>query len=350
VVVIDEAGMAGTRQLAAVFDLVEQAAGKLILIGDHRQLPEIDAGGLFRALANRLPSVELTDNVRQHQAWEHVALAELRDGSTDTALQLYRKHHRLHVGDRDQMITRAVDDWHQHVGGTGDLTDGLLIAHDNDTVTELNQQARSRLAASGRLHGPSLEIGQQEFQAGDRILCRRNQPRLDVLNGDLGTVDAVDVGRGMLTVRLDRDPAPRRLHGWYLHQGHVDHGYALTGHKAQGATTGHTFTITDSRTDREWLYVAMSRGRQNNTLYLADRGACDEQCNHLDHVEQGDTFDALATSLNRSTARTAAIDHTAAPPPGNDDGDRVDLIVARIRAQRDEQRRGPPGIGLATGR
>jgi conjugative relaxase-like TrwC/TraI family protein len=350
VVVVDEAGMVGTRQLAAVCDLVDQTGGKLILIGDHHQLPEIDAGGLFRALANRLPSVELTDNIRQHQPWERVALAELRNGSADAALQLYRDNERLNVGDHDQMITQAVDDWHQHVTNSGDPTSGLLIAHDNDTVTELNRRARTSLAASGRLHGPDLDTADRTFQAGDRILCRHNQPRLDVLNGDLATVDAVDVRRGTLTVRLDRDPEPRQLPAWYLKQGHVDHGYALTGHKAQGVTTGRTFAITDGRADREWLYVALSRGRQANSLYLADPEPCDEPCTHLTHPDRGDAIDTLATSLGRSTARTAAIDHSAAPRPGSDETDRVDLMVAHIRAQRHEQRRRPPGIGLATGR
>ena len=108
------------------------------------------------------------------------------------------------------------------------------------------------------------------FQAGDRILCRQNQNRLGVLNGDLATVVSVDPDHGTLTVRLDRDPETRDLPVWYLDQGHVDYGYALTGHKAQGVTTDRTFVIVDGTTDREWAYVAMSRGRQTNSLYLTN--------------------------------------------------------------------------------
>jgi ATP-dependent exoDNAse (exonuclease V) alpha subunit len=70
----------------------EAAAGKLILIGDHRQLPEIDAGGLFRTLTNRLPTAELTDNIRQQHPWEREALTHLRDGSVDRAIDDYRRH------------------------------------------------------------------------------------------------------------------------------------------------------------------------------------------------------------------------------------------------------------------
>jgi hypothetical protein len=351
VVVVDEAGMVGTRQLAAISDLVEQAAGKLILIGDDRQLPEIDAGGLFRALANRLPSIELTENMRQRDPWERTALAELRDGSVERAVEMYRHHRRLIIGhDRDDTMARAVKDWYRHVTATGDLTSGLLIGYDNDTVAELNQQARSHLAASQRLNGPILRTAERVFETGDRILCRKNQDRLDVLNGDVGTVIAVDSDHGTLTVRLDRDPETRELPSWYLEEGHVDYGYALTGHKAQGVTTGRTFTLIAGGTDRGWAYVAMSRGRETNTLYLANPKHDDELCTHLAHEDLRDALDALTASLGRSGAQSAAIDHFAGgrpsvdadidplepPLPSSDVAERVAWIVARRAAKRNE--------------
>ena len=365
VVVVDEAGMVGTRQLAAVSDLVEQAEGKLILIGDDRQLPEIDAGGLFRALANRLPSIELTDNVRQRNPWERTALAELRDGSVDQAVAMYRQHRRLIIGqDRDDTITRAVGDWYRHVTATGDLTSGLLIAYDNVTVAELNEQARSHLVVSRRLNGPTLETGKRTFQTGDRILCRQNQDRLDVLNGDLGTIISVDTNHRTLTVRLDRDPETRELPSWYLDQNQVEYGYTLTGHKAQGVTTDRTFTVITGGTDREWAYVAMSRGRQTNTLYLTNPKHEDEGCTHLTHPERRDALDTLTVSLGRRAAQTAAIDYIAGeklsvsddidtlepPPPSNDVAERVAWIAARQAAEHDELEPGQQGVEFAAGR
>ena len=347
-VVVDEAGMVGTRQFAAVSDLVEQAEGKLIFIGDDRQLAEIDAGGLFRALARRLPAVELTDNVRQRDVWERVALAELRDGSVDQAVDMYRQHKRLVVGhDRGDTIARAVTDWYRHVTATGDLASGLLIAYDNDTVAELNQRAHAYLGASKELHGPALPAGEQAFEAGDRILCRKNQTRLGVLNGDLGTVVAVDSDHGTLTVRLDRDPETRELPSWYLTAGYVDYGYALTCHKAQGVTTGRTFTIIDGGTNREWAYVALSRGRQANTLYLAAPEPDDEPCIHLTHRHSRAAVDALTVSLGCRSSQTAAIDQAVRPsdhhhvdplqplPPSSDIAARVEWQLARRRAERD---------------
>ncbi|MDF1597158.1 MAG: MobF family relaxase [Acidimicrobiia bacterium] len=362
IVVIDEAGMVGTRQLASIADLVEQAEGKLILIGDDRQLPEIDAGGLFRVLANRLPAVELTDNIRQQHEWERAALTELRDGSTDQAIEAYRQRGRVIIGqNQDDTTGRAVTDWYRHVTATGDLTSGLLITHNNNTVTELNERARTQLAASNRLHGPALEVGERVFQAGDRILCRQNQTRLGVLNGDLATVVSADPNHGTLTVQLDRDPETRNLPAWYLDQGHVEYGYALTGHKAQGVTTGRTFVLIDGTTDREWAYVAMSRGRQTNTLYLTNVGPADEQCTHLTHTGHHDALERLTATLKRGSTQSAAIDHVGPtltddvdplgpPPPSRDVAARVAWQIAKRQTERNETERQTPGLDLAVGR
>ena len=362
VLVMDEAGMVGTRKLATIADLVEQADGKLILIGDDRQLPEIDAGGLFRVLATRLPSVELTDNIRQQHPWEKSALTQLRDGSVDRAIDAYRHQGRVIIGqDQDDTIARAVTDWYRYITNTGDPTSGLLIAYDNDTVTELNQQARSHLAASRGLDGPTLEAGQLQFQAGDRILCRRNQQRLGVLNGDLGTIVSTDPDHGTLTIQLDRDHEIRDLPSWYLDQDDVDYGYAMTCHKAQGITTDRTFVVANGNTDREWAYVAMSRGRQANTLYLTNLQPADEQCTHLNHISHHDLLDGLTAALGHSRTQTAAIDHTGPthdvdidssgpPPPSTDVAARAAWQIAKRQAERDATQWQPPGLDLATGR
>lgn len=361
VVVVDEAGMVGTRQLAAVVGLVEAASGKLILIGDDRQLPEIGAGGLFRALATRLPVAELTTNVRQYDQWERTALSELRNGSIHQAIGAYQQRGRLIIGpSRSDTTARAVADWYQHVTEAGELTSGLLIAYNNDTVSELNQHARTLLGASGSLTGETVEAGERVFQAGDRILCRTNQSRLGVLNGDLGTVIAVDQVRTSLTVRLDRDTEPRHLPAWYLEQGHVDYGYAMTGHKAQGVTTDRTFVVVGGTTDRQWTYVALSRGREANTMYLADAVPDEESCIHLTHTDGDDALDRLTAALNRRSTHTAAIDHARStttdardplgpPPPSSDIAARVAWIAER-RTERDTTQRQPPGRDLALGR
>ncbi|MGZ8786509.1 MAG: hypothetical protein ACXW1Y_13215, partial [Acidimicrobiia bacterium] len=141
----------------------------------------------------------------------------------------------------------------------------------------------------------------------------------------------------------------------------VDYGYAMTGHKAQGVTTDRTFVIVDGTTDREWAYVAMSRGRQTNTLYLTNPQHEDEQCTHLTHQGHHDALDRLTAALNHSTARTAAIDHPGPtltddvdplgpPPPSSDIAARVAWQIAKRQVERDETERQTPGLDLAPGR
>jgi conjugative relaxase-like TrwC/TraI family protein len=308
VVVVDEASMVGTRQLATLSDHVERASGKLILIGDPHQLPEIEAGGLFQTLVDRLPAVELHHNVRQERSWERTALAELRNGSVADALAFYRKHRRLVIGrTRDETLVRAVDDWYQHVTITGNITDSLLLARDNETVKQLNVFARGHLANSGHLTGPALEVDGREYQRGDRVICLKNDPRLGVLNGDLATVVNVDRKKGTLNVHLDRDSEPRSLPDRYLNEGYIDHGYALSGHKAQGITVDRTFAVMGGGTSREWAYVVMSRGRESNDAYLVSFDM-DEQCAHLPHQDRGDPLEVAVSNMQRRERRGAAVE------------------------------------------
>jgi ATP-dependent exoDNAse (exonuclease V) alpha subunit len=134
-----------------------------------------------------------------------------------------------------------------------------------------------------------------------------------VLNGDLGTVTATHADTGSLTIRLDRHPVPICLPAWYLQAGHLDHGYAVTCHKAQGATVDKAFVVASGSITREWAYVAMSRGRAANTMYLAGR-TDHEDCDHVVH-DRSEEADRLAVTLARIEAQTAAIDSGPTPQP-----------------------------------
>jgi hypothetical protein len=331
IVVVDESGMVGSRQLAAVSDLVEAASGKLILIGDHRQLAEIDAGGLFAALVNRLPAVELTENVRQDQEWERTALAELRHGSIWRAVAMYDLRGKINVAPTtDDTISQAVDAWYRDVQDTGDPAQVLLIGHRNTTVDHLNQQARTRIVEDGLLHGPTVNAGDRQYQAGDRAVCLKNRTQLGVLNGDLATVTAVNTERRTITIKLDRNDNTVTVPHWYLDEGNLDWGYAITGHKAQGATARRAHTVAGDGVDREWLYVTMSRGQQANTIYLTDPDLHGSECTHLTH-QHPDRLPALVTALGRTATEPAALDTGRGPRRLT--GEQLDVRLADLEAQ-----------------
>ena len=319
VVVVDEAGMVGSRQLAQVSDLVEDASGKLILIGDHHQLAEIDAGGLFAALTTRLPSVELTENVRQEHEWERTALEELRHGSVDRAVAMYEQRDRINIAATTaDTINDAVENWYCDVQDIGDPSQVLLIGHRNTTVDQLNRRARSLVGEAGFLDGPALDVDDRNFQAGDRVVCLKNRARLGVLNGDLATVTAIDADRRTVTLRLDRTDQPVTVPYWYLDDGHLDWGYAVTGHKAQGATARRAHTIASDGVDREWVYVTMSRGQEANTIYLTSLGLANEECEHLTHQHPAG-IPALIAALARTATEPAALDSGRGPKTVTDE-------------------------------
>ena len=300
VLVVDEAGMVGTRTLARLLDHAQRRDVKVVLVGDHRQLPEIDAGGLFRTLIDRLDPIELTDNRRQTHPWEQQALVQLRHGDPSEAVAAYRQHGRVITDDDpDLMRDRLVSGW-WHTA-RHDLPDSIMIALRRADVDDLNRRAREHLSLAGRLNGPALSLGDIEFQAGDRIVCLRNRPDLGVVNGTRPTITHLDLHDQVLEAVDDRG-ARLRLPLDYLDAGHLVHGYVVTGHKAQGLTVEHTYTLGTPDLYREWGYVALSRGRASNRLYLTDHDAAVEALHH----QQASVPDRRATTagLLRSRAQT----------------------------------------------
>ena len=136
VLVVDEAGMLATRQLAELLRHTTAAGAKLVLTGDHRQLPELEAGGCFRGLAIRLPYIGLRDNRRQQAVWEQLALQELRHGDVEIAIAAYREHDRIVVArDAAALGERLVADW----WASGGPERGIMIALRRSDVRALNR-------------------------------------------------------------------------------------------------------------------------------------------------------------------------------------------------------------------
>ena len=261
VIVVDEAAMVGTRKLARLAAHAERGRAKLVLIGDHRQLPEIEAGGAFSALGQVVPVSELAGNRRQVHLWEREALSALRAGSTLEAVTAYRSAGRVTVApDADTVRERMVDDWwlaHRQDG------QAAMYALRRADVEDLNLRARARLDAAGRLGPQRLDVAGRQFALGDEVICGRNDRRLGVRNGTRSTVADLDVGAGTVTLS---DGAV--LPSDYLEGGYLAHSYATTVHKAQGATVNHAFLLGSDAVYREAGYVGLSRGRESNRLYV----------------------------------------------------------------------------------
>jgi Ti-type conjugative transfer relaxase TraA len=267
VLVVDEAGTVGTRDLAEVARHADEMGAKLVLAGDDRQLPEIEAGGAFRALAKELDAIELYDVRRQREPWDRSALAELRDGDVDNWLDAYREHGRIRGG-RDAENTRAqlAEDWWKALHDDP-AADVVMVAHRRADVDDLNRRARDRLRDGGALGPDDLDAGGRRFATGDRVVACRNDRRAGIANGTRGKVVAVDLERCSLTVELG-DGAHVDLDRSYLGDGHLDYGYALTAHRAQGTTVDQAYVLGSDELYREWGYTALSRHRDQAFFYV----------------------------------------------------------------------------------
>ena len=281
VLVIDEAGMAETRVLAPILRLVEEAGGKAILVGDPAQLAAVGAGGLYATLCDQLGAVRLVENRRQHEPAERDALSQLREGDAEGYLGHAAREGRLLVADdATQAKERLLADWWS-AAGEGNLREVVMLAHRRVDVAELNESARALVRQVGRLGEHSLVAGESEFRSGDRVVCRRNDSRLGVCNGTRATVREVEPVLGILTLQLDGGPV-RQVPARYAAE-HLEHGYALTGHAAQGASVERAFVLVRAEGAlAEWGYVAASRARAETWLYAVgpesplpppDRGA-----------------------------------------------------------------------------
>ncbi|WP_266064788.1 Ti-type conjugative transfer relaxase TraA [Brucella intermedia] len=292
VLVVDEAGMVSSEQLARVLKAVESAEAKVVLVGDPMQLQPIQAGATFRAIVERIGFAELIGIRRQKEQWARDASRLFARGKVEEALDAYAQHDRiLEVETRDAAIERIVMDWGQaredyrakadNENRTLNGSELLVLAQTNDDVRKLNEAIRTVMVGQGALNDArtfQTERGSREFAVGDRLIFLENARFFErraehlavqhVKNGMLGTVVRTTSDRGdtLLTVRLD---AGREVTFGQDTYRNVDHGYAATIHKSQGATVDRTLVLATGLMDQHLAYVAMSRHRDRADLYMA---------------------------------------------------------------------------------
>lgn len=280
-VLIDEAGMAATTDLAAAIDYITSRGGQVRLVGDDRQLAAVAAGGVLRDIAHQIGAVTLSevhrfrdpDGSLNHA--EAAATLALRDGDP-SAIAFYADRGRIHVGDLGACADQAYAAW---AADRADGTDSVLIAPTRDLVAELNTRARNDRLAGLLSKGDEKEIGPvltladgTKVSEGDRIITRENDRRLRisrtnwVKNGDRWHVRKVHAD-GSLRVVHDQLGKTITLPADYVSKT-VQLGYATTVHGAQGITTGTCHVVLTGEEDRNLLYVALSRGKFANHLYL----------------------------------------------------------------------------------
>lgn len=296
--VLDEAGMVGTRQMECLVRAVREAGGVLVLVGDAQQLQPIEHGGPFVALGRLLGEARLVQIQRQREEWAREAVKDIAAGLAGVAVREFAARGLLHVApERDAALTALVSAW--RAGGLDAPESSLIFAATNREASTLNQLAQAERAAAGAL-GPVVgAAGREVLHTGDRVLFTRNSRALGVVNGDLGTVLGaarpemivvrLDTG-GTVTVPLTDFP-------------HVRLGYAMTTHKGQGVTCDTAYVLLgEELQDLHLSYVQASRARGDTHLFT-DRVSAGEELSDLVRGMQRDNRKLLAHDVAEGAVR-----------------------------------------------
>ncbi|GAB4005264.1 MobF family relaxase [Nocardioides ultimimeridianus] len=277
-VIVDEATLASTATLDRITGIAEVADAKVLLVGDPYQLQSVEAGGAFSLLVDRRTDApELTEIHRFVNAWEKHASLALRRGEVEI-ISTYARQKRIREGLTDEMLDQAYEAWRV------DALDGkasILVTESARAVRALNERARAeRLLLEGAVDGREVELGGgSRASIGDVVITRRNDRTLRtsaggwVKNGDRWRITDIRHDGSAVVNRVDPRRRRRRrgsavLPREYVGE-HLDLGYAVTAHRAQGVTVDTSHVVVTPTTTRENLYVSMSRGRESNIAYVA---------------------------------------------------------------------------------
>ncbi|TIV71273.1 MAG: Ti-type conjugative transfer relaxase TraA [Mesorhizobium sp.] len=298
VLVIDEAGMVGTRQLERVLSHAAEAGAKVVLVGDPQQLQAIEAGAAFRSVHDRHGGVEIGEVRRQREDWQRDVTRDLATGRTGAAIRAFDTHGMLHAAQtREQARNDLIDRWDRDRQASPDRS-RIILTHTNDEVRALNEAARGRLREAGDLGDEvrlALERGQRSFASGDRVMFLQNERGLGVKNGTLGTIEQVTAQS--MTVRTDDG---RSVSFDLKDYDRIDYGYAATIHKAQGMTVDRTHVLATPGMDAHGSYVALSRHRDGTDLHYGRDDFADQE--------------RLTRILSRDRAKDMASDYERADP------------------------------------
>ena len=303
ILVVDEAGMVDHRRFHTLLKQAEKQGFSLVLVGDPDQLPPIEAGAPLRALMETIGFAELSTIVRQRQLWQREASHHLATLQTEKALQAYAEQGCLYH--EQSAHTHLIADWKESfLKGSS-----LILAYTNEDVQKLNELARYEARQLGVLKGPDhvftiskvlnletldapsrhtvdtfqpkLTKQEKPFAVGDSIVFLRNDYGINVRNGETGRI--LKIQEGIVTIHRNDDTPTLTIDiGTY---NHVDHGYATTIHKSQGATVDQTFVYASPFMNQHLTYVALTRHRQDVKMY-ADTNTFATKQQLFDHLSK----------------------------------------------------------------
>lgn len=298
ILIIDEAGMVGTRQFYALLTEAEKAGAKVIACGDPEQLPPIEAGCAFRFLLERTKHVFLKNVVRQKKDWQRDATVELSTHRHGKAIDRYNDHGFVCAHEtRETAMQTIIKRWNEYQDCNPNKT-SLIMAYRRVDVLAMNLMARELLLENNRISKKQFTVetaqfGKLEMSIGDHIMFLRNEKSINVKNGSKGKIEQIN--NGHLTVKLEQGDRISFDTNFY---NDIGYGYAATVHKAQGLTVDQSFVLATKHFNKFLANVALDRHRDNVELHYAE--------------EDFASFDNLKRTLSRGDSKALAIEFAKA--------------------------------------
>ena len=298
ILVVDEAGMLGSRQVARIVDEVTKSQAKLVIVMDPQQLQAIEAGAAGRAICERVNFVELTEIRRQKAVWQQAATKEFAEGQVKEALDRYLQANHIHEADTKALAKSQMINMWNDVRLQNPENSQIMLAYTRADVQDLNELARNLRQQQGELgQDTSFKTfrGDRNFAIYDRVYFLKNDRNLGVMNGSLGTIEQIDPKA--ITIRLDpatKEPGRSVVVDLDLYN-HLDHGYAATIHKSQGITIDRSYLLASKYLDAHATYVSMSRHRASVDLFYSR--------------DEFPKYNDLVNSLAKDRAKDVSLDY-----------------------------------------
>lgn len=362
-VILDEAGMAGTDDLAQLVDLAEHHRWRLVAVGDPAQLPAVGRGGVFAHWCDTLAHHRLDIPRRFVEPWEADASLALRAGDP-TAVDTYADHHRLRTI-HPALVARQIAETHQALTNRGRTV--AITTNTAETARAINIEIRRRLDPAQRR--PERRLADRTaVGVDDKVATRRNHPDLttdtgeQVRNRHTWTVTALHPDGALTVSHPDRGAVI--LPADYVDR-HVELGWAVTGYGNQGDTVDIGLAVLEPGTTRNHAYVALTRGRHANSAWIPDPNGTLDPADALtvmvERTPHGDSALAVRRQLHRAAGREAPELEDVAyelptslraerPPPAGSSGvareldERVAAMRARFDQLQGEPHRQAPGL------
>ena len=308
VVVLDEAGMIDTQQLAEVVKIVKETGAKLVAIGDPKQLQAILQGGGFAGITKAVKGARLTEIFRQKDEKEKEAVSQMGTGSVKEALKHYADENRLSVlSTREEAKSSLISDW--KTKGLTNPEENIIVAGTNADVADLNKQAQEIRKNAGLLSGSALAKGDEDFFLGDRVIFKTKDKKLGIENGSRGALRGYNKLLGTVSIELDGEGSKRtRTRSFSLKEYSDFHlGYAMTTHAAQGQTVKNAYLLTDEMmTDRNLSYVQTSRVTEEGRIYTTEEEAGEHLSDLIKRMERDRTKEMALDMLRRKSQQQFA--------------------------------------------